>query len=248
MINILYVSDRVDAISINHIYRMKDNDTKIQLPTLPMYVIVNFDDKMNCEDLAEIRYAATYRCINNISDWISSDKSTMAGIGLYEELIHCSNRRGASDTYFADFVVLNHKFGNTVGVTESFGLFQQRMNSLQHELIQFLNYLGDNENVNQIIYYPNRNSVGTESHRRLLMGYAKTWTNTSAIIEKRLTIQAPFFEQEDIKEFSVIPDVENRNKCMETYKPEVGELFWHFPSALSEISKYFNSVILKHGE
>jgi len=83
-------------------------------------------------------------------------------------------------------------------VTESFGLFEKRMNSLHKEYIEFMSNALSGR-VNRIIFYPNLNSVGSESHRRLLLQYAETWTTTSEAIEKRLIIQAPYFEQEEKK-------------------------------------------------
>jgi len=225
---------------------MNDNDTKIQLPDLLMYVIFSIDEKIKCEDLAALDSKAIEK-LSDIVNWISSDMKTMAGIGLSEVLIRCPDYDQFFAVYIADFFVLNLKFGNTHGVIESFGLFQNRMNSLHHEFIQSIKYYGFIKKANKIIYYPNPNSVGGESHRHFLMEYAKKWTNTSETIQKRMIIQAPHLEQEEIKEFSVIAWVGSPD-CMETYEPEVGTLNLHFSSTLSEISKYFNTVLLEHGK
>jgi len=240
------IFDRVDVFSINYIDRMNENEPKIQLPDMARYVIVNIDDKIKCDDLAAINWR-TMEELTDIAKWISSDIKPMVVSGFNEELIRCYNTGPYGSMRNADFFVLNPKFGNNPGVIESLGLFQKQMNSLHQEFIQFVKYNRYVTKANKIIYYPSPNSVGGESHRRLLMGYAKTWTNTSETIKKRLIVQAPYFEREEIKEFSVIPNVWG-TECMETYKPEVRKLNWHFPSVLSEISKYFNSVLLRHGK
>jgi len=85
MIKILFVSDRVDTFSINYIYEMSDNDTKIQLPDLPMYVIVNIN-KIKCEDLEVLHWKAKIK-LTDIAKWISSDINPTAGSGFNEELI-----------------------------------------------------------------------------------------------------------------------------------------------------------------
>jgi len=225
---------------------MSGKDTNIKLPNLPMYVIVNIDDKTKCRDIADLDWRVIQK-LTDIAKWISGEMNAMAGFGASEELFRCSNNGTLYALKNADFFVLNLKFGNTPGVTESFGLFQKRMNSLHHELIEYIKSYRHNKKANKIIYYPNPNSVGGESHRRLLVGYAKKWTNTFETIEKRMNIQVPYFEKEDMNELSVISYLDNFF-CMETYEPQVEDLFWDFPSALSQISKYFNTVLLEHGK
>jgi len=244
---IFYVSGRVNTFSINQLFLnlFHNNYTKIQLPNLKTSVVVNLDDKINCSGLAKLDRGALSK-LTDIAKWTSSDANTMTGFGYSEDHIRCRENEIFYAMKDPDFFVLNLKFGDTPGVTESFGLFKKRMISLHHEHTKFIKHMPNyliHEKVNKTMFYPSPNSVGGESHRRLLIQYAKTWNNISEPIEKRWIIQAPYFEQVEMKEFSVIPYV-RRLPSMETVSPEGEKYLWDFLSALSEISKYFNSVLL----
>ncbi|CAL8132244.1 unnamed protein product [Orchesella dallaii] len=227
----------VDTPKIIRHYKRR-NYTKLKLPKLPINVVFNLHEETNCEDLKTIGYRAWY----NLAEpnwWIAlRPTTTKIGFGYSEAVIPCSE----GDMYLpireADFLILTMKFGNTVGVTESFGLFQKRMDSLHQENVKFIKksfHRGENKTPKPI-YYPTFSSVGGEAHRRLLLKYAQSWVTSSEVANKSMIVQAPYFEPEIVSGFSVITLLQDN------------AVNWYVSSSLAEISKYFKSVILSHGK
>jgi len=221
-----------------------NNSGKVQLPNVLSSVIFNLHKDTKCEDFSILR-RWDWQALLKPKLWIFTDKNIQIGFGYSEALIRC---REDDTTYpSADLLVLNLQFGNTVGVTESFGLFQKRMDALHQEHIEFIKH-GFHETINipALVYYPNPENVGNEDHRRILMTYAEGWTRSSGIIEKRMIIQTPYFEQEIKRNFSVTPYVRQcRFKCPDVLNESQ---MWYVPSALATISKYFTSVVLSYGK
>jgi len=182
-----------------------------------------------------------------LKQWVSPAKDLKTGFGYNEKLLRCEKNIVVQAFLVFDFLVLNLQFGKTVGVTESFGLFQKRMNALHNEHIKFIKQdLYKTDYIFKLVYYPVPNSVGNESYRRILKSYAEKWTETTKTSEKTMIIQSPYFEEEEIGEFSVIPYVQGINEEWERW--ENGISMWNVPSALETISKHFKSVILTHGK
>jgi len=103
--SILFVSDRLDAFSINQIYGMNHSETTIQLPTRPMYVIFNMDD--TCENVAALNDRKLIKKLTNFAKWISGDMSTMTAFGYREDHIHCRQIKDSYRLFDADFFVFN---------------------------------------------------------------------------------------------------------------------------------------------
>ncbi|CAL8132399.1 unnamed protein product [Orchesella dallaii] len=216
--------------------------TKIELPDLPINLVLNFHEETKCEDWRR----SDYVILKILNEWIPLSPTTKVGFGYSEALLPCVGNIWIHLVEISNFFVLTMKFGNTVGVTESFGLFQKRMDSLHQENVKFIKgtfYRGVNKTPTPI-YYPTSSSVGDETHRRLLVKYAQGWVTSSEVADKSIVVQAPYFEPEIMNEFSVIPTVPS-NTCS-SFDFQIEKLIWYAPSALAAISKFFKSVILNH--
>ncbi|CAL8132420.1 unnamed protein product [Orchesella dallaii] len=152
--------------------------TKIELPDLPINLVLNFHEETKCEDWRRSDYLIS----NILNKWIPLSPTTKVGFGYSEAILPCVGNYWIQHVEIANFFVLTMKFGNTVGVTESFGLFQKRMDSLHQENVKFIKgtfYRGVNKTPTPI-YYPTSSSVGGEAHRRLLVKYAQRWVTSSS--------------------------------------------------------------------
>ncbi|CAL8132183.1 unnamed protein product [Orchesella dallaii] len=234
------------TMNVSTIIKLGDANSfnKIKLPEFPLKIFVNLHENTKCEDLVGIGYG-TWDTLVNTERWMTIYPTTKKGFGYPESLIPCSGKAMSQPINKADFLVLNLKFGNTIGVTESYGLFEKRMNSLHENNVRFARH-----NLHftvtkklQTIYYPTPKAVGDdEGHRQLLMKYAERWTTEKG---KKIVIQAPFFEPESITEFSLGTFIES-NTCS-NFNTEIKNLQWYVPSALAAISEHFDALIIKHG-
>ncbi|CAL8121071.1 unnamed protein product [Orchesella dallaii] len=216
------------------------NTIKIQLNKLPINLVFNLHEETKCEDFDETTYDDWNNFFGTNSSWISLHPTTKVGYGYSEVTMSCNENYIFGEVVnSADFLVLTMKFGNTVGVTESFGLFQKRMDSLHQKNVKFIKryessfYYGTVKKTPKSIYYPTSSSVGGEAHRRLLLKYAQSWVTSSEVDDQSIIVQAPYFEPEIINEFSVITFLNNA-------------VNWYVPSSLAAISKYIKSVFIRH--
>ncbi|CAL8121051.1 unnamed protein product [Orchesella dallaii] len=157
--------------------------------------------------------------------WISLHPTTKVGFGYSEVTMSCiENYIFGEVVNSADFLVLTMKFGNTVGVTESFGLFQKRMDSLHQKNVKFIKryessfYYGTVKKTPKSIYYPTSSSVGGEAHRRLLLKYAQSWVTSSEVDDQSIIVQAVYFEPEIITEYSVTTFLNNAVNWFQDYR------------------------------
>jgi len=157
----------------------------------------------------------------------------------------------------ADFFVVNFEFGDTVGVTESFGLFERRLKRLYERNIEFLTFLGSRVGLNWtdeslgkiVVNYPVPQSIGGESHRRLLLEYqTKLSGEGSNIGNWASVIQAPYFEHLNSNAFKVTTFLQPQpeNGCNETSN-QIMDFMRFKLSGISALSLKFDELLLSTG-
>ncbi|ODM88461.1 Tyrosine-protein kinase Fer [Orchesella cincta] len=195
-----------------------ENATKIQLSDIPVDILlnINVDNDINCTSLEFIDNKSVIHDVLWYTDnWISRCPASRLGLGYTEKT--AKNCVATVDTalkknlYSMDFLVLNLQLGRTVGVVESFGLFRKQMNALQTSNIYFIQTNVDYQVQSpeskpgfNAVYYPSPGDVGDESHRRLLLSYAKFWTSENTQYKPVMIIPAPYFEDVKVANFSVV--------------------------------------------
>ncbi|CAL8124949.1 unnamed protein product [Orchesella dallaii] len=245
----LRISLTVDLNTIQQLIGAQ-NRTKIQLPLHPpISILVNLDNEINCADLTTANMTTSdWEKLVTLESWISVLGKTKYGFGYPEPLIGCTEIVTAVNV--VHFVVLNLKFGDTVGVTESFGLFQKRMNFLHEQNSEFLKeamyYTMDH--LPETIYYPIRSSVGEdEEHKHLLITFAQKWaTKVKNVIIQILNVTRG--GQETSGKSMLIAHIPGNN-C-KSYNTNADYEFrkWFVPSALETISTHFQSTVLTYGK
>ncbi|CAL8121065.1 unnamed protein product [Orchesella dallaii] len=222
----------VDVLTSVRFYKRRIT-TKIELPKLPINLVLNLHEETTCEELGATKY---WDRLFQTNMWISLRPHTKVGFGYSEGIISCTGDLNYMPIKNADFLVLTMKFGNTVGVTESFGLFQKRMDSLHRQNVKFIKrFIHETPTkMPKSIYYPTSSSVGGGAHRRLLQKYAQSWVTSSEVDDQSIIVQAVYFEPETITEFVVSAVVFDFRQM------------WYVPSSLAAISKYFKSLFLPY--
>jgi len=84
-------------------------------------------------DETDLQWIGLRHFATKIKALIFNNPDSKIGFGYFENLINCGKPDLISDMNDSDFLVVNMKFGNTVGVTESFSLFEERMNTLDEK-------------------------------------------------------------------------------------------------------------------
>jgi len=221
-------------------------ETSIHASNIRFRFLVNLHKDVKCQDLETIRHP----------NWTEFSDSKTAfpvlsipkvGFGYRETLIGCKYLNEPIPIFGGNFLILNIEFGDTLGVPESFGLFQKRMDFVEEKHAQFMkrvSYSGFKKPL-KIIYYPTPESVGSENHRRLLMDFAERWA-TMGNNDRSMIVQVPQQlknEKVDKSEFSVMTYIESR-----AFVTDYERFKWYSPNAPEAISTYFNSLILSHGK
>ncbi|CAL8132187.1 unnamed protein product [Orchesella dallaii] len=247
-LTISFTIDPYNAILFTSDY----NGTKIQIPDFPNNIVFNLREDTMCHHLKQMKVDSTDIMLN-FEKWISFNPNSNKnlGFGYGEALIDCQYRAMSMSVLSASFNIWNMRFGYTDGVTESFGLFKRRMNFLHNEHIKFLESRDvrfNTANTMSLVYYADSESVGDESHRRLLIEFSEMWV-ASQIREKykiSVVIQPPYFEEPISQtEFSVITGVNSLNcAASSSIDAPFQDLRWYSPAALSTLSKYFDSLLL----
>ncbi|CAL8136846.1 unnamed protein product [Orchesella dallaii] len=216
-------------------------------------IVYNLHNEANCSQVKNELNGGWTKLLNlklfYSKSRIPEHHNVKLGIGYSESLIDCNELYldVMIDTDVT-FTVLNIRFGDTIGVTESYSLFQQRLNVLHNKTA------ANHEKwrvklAKEMIYNPMPDSVGENNHRRLLVRYADRWTATGNN-DKNVIVQTPYTGDEPPKknDFMVIPYLNNYYTGSETI--HWGKTRWQFmvPVALESVLKGFNTLLLTHDQ
>ncbi|CAL8128637.1 unnamed protein product [Orchesella dallaii] len=220
--------------------------TKLILPNQNFAILFTIPETKSCNDLKNIPNKNWEKLFNKTT-WISyasQDKFLSVGIGYSESLIGCTELNQAMKRM--DFGVTLMNFGNTVGVTESFDLFVQRLNFLHKQnraFVEFSRIASSTEP--EYHYYPTPQSIGDKNYRRLLFQYGRRLSSGNV---ERVGIVVPPNPK------SLDDPIHNRTIIIpyggtgEEPRNADDDVKWCTQSALCALSKYFNLVVFTPGE
>ncbi|CAL8132262.1 unnamed protein product [Orchesella dallaii] len=243
------------SLNLNPIIEQDANESAepFNLPNFPIHILLNLELGFQCEALNSVNETELIK-VEHLQNWINLEDQNKLGFGYTKDIFDCNDNYAIRHLIFSlsEFLVLNINFGYTVGVIESFGLFQHRMNNFHMENVKFIKKMF-NIGVNTMpepYYYPNAELVGDENYRRLLYQFADKWAkNGIGLNQQGMIIQAPYFSNApELKELRVTPYVQPLECDSDNKNIKTKHFLWYAPSALATISKKFNTVILTLGK
>ncbi|CAL8068030.1 unnamed protein product [Orchesella dallaii] len=162
-------------------------------------IIINLPDETECNQELDSKF--WYSLLGGPNGTIIPDG--FIGISISESLIQCDFARNVRVT--SKIVVVKIKFGNTIGVQESYGLFQNRFKFLSDSTTSVLRKLWLELSHQKIVYFPTPDCVGDNNHRELLMKYASIWASSNKtygdiIVQGYTAINEP-------RNFSITPSI-----------------------------------------
>ncbi|CAL8121410.1 unnamed protein product [Orchesella dallaii] len=202
-------------------------------PDFEAKFLLNINETMKCDDLKNVS-SRDWSHLSDFTQW-------GYGIGFDEDLINCKTI--ADRIYYREFTVVYIKFGDKVGVPESFGIFRKFMSYLHSQIAKVAAEFSPHysRDLPEIWYYPIALAEADDNQNyKLLQMYMKIWPNHgiegAELIFKSILPNSETDNNETFSQFTVIPYV------------KYGRGTWYAPSAVREFSKYFKSLILEHDQ
>jgi len=196
---------------------------------------------LSCADLEEQNIPeGNWKTLMTIPQSLSS--SSVKQIGLSYNTVHIGCKALKFAIKHADLYVLQYKFENNIGISESYGIFKNEMNFLHKSNLEYLYSNGLYKGKNVCIYFPSPHSFDDLKNRRRLIEYGNKWTK-----EEKLTffvVPSVSFQNHTTleNEFTVIPYIGSFS-CL-----KFDSLIWFAPTSLEIISKHFDTVVLSDGK
>ncbi|CAL8132326.1 unnamed protein product [Orchesella dallaii] len=231
------LSDLTMSITLNNntlakLANYNKRSVKLKAPNFRTNYLLNIDKTMTCDDLSN-RRPGVWNLLNLLElterDW---------GIGINEALLNC--QAAADQIYERKWAVVYFKFGDTVGIPESFGIFRKRMAYMHAETAKVLRrYTRYHEpTLPEIWYYPTVEAVGDENHYRLFENYMERWQD-DGIEGMQLIFRTKLFS-------STQNGFDEASKSLVLSYITYTKDSWNAPSIVREFSKHFKIIILEY--
>ncbi|CAL8136221.1 unnamed protein product [Orchesella dallaii] len=163
----IFISWTINMTTLNLLKFPSNIKTEMNLEPA---IIINLSDETDCTD--ELVSSTRWNTLlGPLADEV------FIGLGFSESLIKCSYLQSLLSE--PKIVVVKNNFGDTTGVPESFGLFQNQFEFLSNSATSLLKTWWVGRPRHKIIYFPTPDSVGDNNHRELLMKYASIWTSSN---------------------------------------------------------------------
>jgi len=197
-------------------------------------------ETLNCADLEKRNIPETnWKALMTIPQSFFEKRSRS---GLLYSTVHIDCKALEFAIKHSSLIVLHYKFGDTVGMPKSYGIYKTEMNFLHRSNLAFLASTGSPERQMFSVYFPSPLIFENNNYDRLLIEYGYRWTK-----EEELTMAvvpfASFQNHTSSKnKFTVIPYI-GSDLCV-----RFDSLIWTSPSALEAISRHFDTVVLGYGK
>jgi len=245
----VYCRINSDIFQEKNIQFYGDNATRFSPSSYkhPFNLLINFiDQDGNCTVSNTTFFQLYVAMASHMQGWTYG----LVGLGLTTRFFVCAHHNPAlADTTMFNFYMLNINFGNTKGVTESYYLFQKRMNFIHKRHYQLFednqHFKYFDKSMQPFVIYPTSESVGDEGHRRLLLNFASMWATFDVDTKKSKSIivqPTKFVEYAVPNTFWIVPDV----SYAITSPPENQTYFWYFPTTFAAISGMFKSASIEY--
>ncbi|CAL8132322.1 unnamed protein product [Orchesella dallaii] len=187
----------------NHTFAKLANDNKLNVtlkrPDFQTNYLFNINESMSCDDIPDGR--------NEVWNSLTNFTEGEYGIGINEVLIEC--KAAAEQIYAREFAVIYFKFGNTVGIPESFGIFRKRMAYMHAETVRVVQKHAPFLGLEKIWYCPTVEAVGDENHSKLFEDYLYKWKyygiSDMQLIGRTKLLSSTANGFHKTSEFSVVP-------------------------------------------